>query len=85
MDASFAGRSFDGSLLRHLPESVDPCGENGEFHTLVFEGPIFTRPLRVEVGEVVSRAGFVFCDVLTKTEKSDLPVEAGKDVPVVGG
>jgi uncharacterized protein (TIGR00290 family) len=82
MDASFAGRYFDGSLLRDLPESADPCGENGEFHTLVFEGPIFTRPIRVEVGEVVSRAGFVFCDVLAKTEKSDLPAEAGEDVPV---
>jgi uncharacterized protein (TIGR00290 family) len=66
---SFAGRSFDGSLLRDLPESVDPCGENGEFHTLVFEGPIFTRPIPVEVGDVVSRAGFVFCDVLPKSER----------------
>src|SRR4029079_12642481 len=85
MDASFAGRYFDGSLLRDLPQNVDPCGENGEFHTLVFEGPIFTRPIPIEVGEVVSRAGFVFCDARTKTEKSDLGVEAGKDVPVVGG
>jgi diphthamide synthase (EF-2-diphthine--ammonia ligase) len=44
---------------------VDPCGENGEFHTLVFEGPILARAIRVEVGEVVTRDGFVFCDVLT--------------------
>lgn len=85
MDASFAGRYFDESLLRDLPEGVDACGENGEFHTLVFEGPIFTRPIRVEVGEVVSRAGFVFCDVLTKTEEPDLTAQAGEDVPVVEG
>ena len=68
LDESFAGRYFDESLLRDLPEGVDPCGENGEFHTLVFEGPIFSRPIRVEVGEIVRRAGFVFCDVLMKPE-----------------
>jgi uncharacterized protein (TIGR00290 family) len=66
LDASFAGRRFDRSLLQDLPEAVDPCGENGEFHTLVLEGPIFTRPIRVEVGEIVLRAEFVFCDVLSK-------------------
>jgi uncharacterized protein (TIGR00290 family) len=64
VDASFAGRYFDESLLRDLPEGVDPCGENGEFHTLVFDGPIFQHPIEVEVGEVVERAGFVFRDVL---------------------
>lgn len=69
MDASFVGRYFDESLLRDLPEGVDSCGENGEFHTLVFEGPIFRCPIRVEVGDVVRRAGFVFCDVLTKSEE----------------
>jgi len=68
LDASFAGRDFDESLLRDLPEGVDPCGENGEFHTLVFEGPIFAGPIRVEVGEVVTREGFVFCDVFTRSE-----------------
>jgi uncharacterized protein (TIGR00290 family) len=65
LEASFAGRYYDGSLLRDLPETVDPCGANGEFHTLVFEGPILARAIRVEVGEVVTRDGFVFCDVLT--------------------
>jgi uncharacterized protein (TIGR00290 family) len=68
LDASFAGRDFDESLLRDLPEGVDPCGENGEFHTLVFEGPIFAGPIPVEVGEVVTREGFVFCDVATRAE-----------------
>jgi len=66
LDASFAGRYYDESLLADLPDTVDPCGENGEFHTLVFEGPIVARPIRVEVGEIVARAGFVFCDVLTR-------------------
>ena len=69
LDESFAGRYFDESLLRDLPEGVDPCGENGEFHSLVFEGPILTRPIGIEVGEVVRRDGFVFCDVLTKAER----------------
>ena len=67
LDASFAGRHFDDSLLRDLPQTVDPCGENGEFHTLVFDGPIFARPIPVEVGDVVTRGGFVFCDVVTST------------------
>ena len=64
LDRSFAGRRFDGALLDALPSSVDPCGENGEFHTLVTAGPMFARPLRVRTGEVVERDGFVFADVL---------------------
>jgi uncharacterized protein (TIGR00290 family) len=63
LDASFAGRRFDEQLLRDLPASVDPCGENGEFHTFVYDGPIFTDPIPCETGEVVERDGFVFCDV----------------------
>lgn len=61
--ARYAGRPFDGALLADLPAGVDPCGENGEFHTFVFDGPGFTRPLDVAVGEVVERDGFVFADV----------------------
>ena len=64
LDPSFAGRPFDDDFLADLPESVDPCGENGEFHTFVFDGPIFRRPLAVSVGEVVERDGFWFCDLL---------------------
>lgn len=64
VDPSFAGRAFDDAFLADLPESVDPCGENGEFHTFVFDGPIFRRPLAVSVGEVVERDGFWFCDLL---------------------
>jgi uncharacterized protein (TIGR00290 family) len=64
LDASFAGRRFDRRLLADLPDGVDPCGENGEFHTFVHAGPIFSSPIGCELGEVVERDGFVFCDVL---------------------
>jgi len=66
LDPSFAGRAFDEELLADLPPEVDPCGENGEFHTFVHAGPIFGRPIGCERGEVVHRDGFVFCDVLPK-------------------
>ena len=59
----FAGRQFDAALLADLPGSVDPCGENGEFHTFVYDGPGFSSPIDIEVGEVVERGGFVFCDL----------------------
>jgi uncharacterized protein (TIGR00290 family) len=64
MDGSFAGRAFDRDLLGELPPDVDPCGENGEFHTFVHAGPTFREPIACTVGEVVCRDGFVFCDVL---------------------
>jgi uncharacterized protein (TIGR00290 family) len=59
---SFAGREFDSALLRDLPPEIDPCGERGEFHTCVYDGPMFTTPLRLEAGEVVNRDGFVYAD-----------------------
>ena len=62
LDASFAGRLFDASLLRDLPAEVDPCGENGEFHTVVSSGPMFCRPIGISIGEIVEREGFVFAD-----------------------
>ena len=61
LDATFAGREFDDSL-RELPAGVDPCGENGEFHTCVYAGPMFGREIPVKVGEIVQREGFVFAD-----------------------
>ena len=64
IDPSFCGREFDASLLQDLPASADPCGENGEFHTFVYDGPIFREPIRVVKGEVVQRDGFWFCDLL---------------------
>jgi uncharacterized protein (TIGR00290 family) len=60
---SFAGRTFDQRMLDELPPGVDPCGENGEFHTVVAAGPMFDRDIPVVTGEVVERDGFVFADV----------------------
>ena len=65
--AEFAGREFDFTLLNELPASVDPCGENGEFHTFVFDGPMFDTPIDVRVGETIERDGFVFADVLPRS------------------
>ena len=64
MPAEFAGRKFDEQLLADLPEGVDPCGENGEFHTCVVAGPMFSRRLPVETGERVIRDGYAYCDLL---------------------
>jgi uncharacterized protein (TIGR00290 family) len=64
LDPRFAGRRFDESLLAELPEAVDPCGENGEFHTVVSAGPMFAAPIPIATGAVVERDGFVFADVL---------------------
>ncbi len=61
---SFAGRDFNQSLLETLPPGIDPCGENGEFHTFVHDAPVFSRPVPVLSGDVVERDGFVFADVL---------------------
>jgi uncharacterized protein (TIGR00290 family) len=63
LDAKFAGREFDASLLDELPPSVDPCGERGEFHSFAYAGPMFSRPIPIVSGEVVERDGFVFADV----------------------
>jgi len=60
----FAGRSFDDALLDELPPGIDPCGENGEFHSFCYAGPMFARPIAVRTGEVVERDGFVFADLL---------------------
>lgn len=59
-----AGREFDAAFLADLPSTVDPCGENGEFHSFVYDGPMFRTPVRVELGEVVERDGFVFADLV---------------------
>jgi uncharacterized protein (TIGR00290 family) len=63
LDPSFAGRAFDQQLLSDLPDGVDPCGENGEFHTFVHAGPIFAEAIPCATGAVVERDGFVFCDL----------------------
>lgn len=64
MPRSAAGRAYDESFLDELPPGVDPCGENGEFHTFVGAGPLFARPVACRTGDVVERDGFVFCDLL---------------------
>jgi len=64
LDPSFAGREFDTALLRDLPDGIDPCGENGEFHSFVYAAPVFSSAIAVEAGEVVTRDSFVFADVL---------------------
>ncbi len=64
LDASLCGREWDASFLDDLPAGVDPCGENGEFHTFVYAGPMLDRTLAVTRGEVVERDGYVFADLL---------------------
>jgi uncharacterized protein (TIGR00290 family) len=72
LDKSFAGRVIDSQFLKDLPRNVDPCGENGEFHTFVYDGPIFSSPIKFHIGEVVRRqyetttadTGFWYCDLL---------------------
>ncbi len=66
--AEFAGRAFDSALLDALPSGVDPCGERGEFHTFVWDGPMFAHPVPVCAGEIVERDGFVFADLLPADE-----------------
>ena len=67
LPASFAGRKFDEALLADLPDGIDPCGENGEFHTCVVDGPMFRRPLRVAAGEQVIRDGCAYRDLLLES------------------
>jgi uncharacterized protein (TIGR00290 family) len=64
LPSDFAGREFNEDLLRELPLGVDPCGERGEFHTCVYAGPMFSAPLPIETGEIVTREGFTFADFL---------------------
>jgi len=66
LDRSFAGRRFDAGFLRELPADVDPCGENGEFHTFANGGPMFKQAISVTAGEIVEREGFVFADFLPR-------------------
>ena len=68
LHSDFAGRHFDAELLSELPVGVDPCGERGEFHTFVWDGPGFSSPLDIEIGQIVERDGFVFCDVCEPEE-----------------
>jgi uncharacterized protein (TIGR00290 family) len=74
LSADFAGREFDAALIADLPSSVDPCGERGEFHTFVSEGPIFTEVVGVTRGESVLRDNrFMFCDLLPDAGSASAP------------
>ena len=70
LPAEFAGRKFDLQLLADLPNGVDPCGENGEFHTCVVAGPMFSRALPVTPGERVERDGYAYCDLVMAEKKT---------------
>lgn len=63
LDKSFAGRIIDYDFLSELPEHIDPCGENGEFHTFVFDGPLFREKINISVGDIILRDGFYYCDI----------------------
>jgi len=71
LSASFAGREFNEQFLMDLPASVDPCGERGEFHTFAFDGPMFGKPVPIEVGEIKEREGFVYADLLGSENADD--------------
>lgn len=64
LDATYAGREYDGDFLDSLPAGIDPCGENGEFHTFVYDAPVFSSAIPVTIGEKLERDGFVFADVV---------------------
>jgi uncharacterized protein (TIGR00290 family) len=68
LSADFAGQEYGRSFLERIPASIDPCGENGEFHTFAYDGPMFIKPLNMAIGETVSRAGFVFTDLLPERQ-----------------
>jgi uncharacterized protein (TIGR00290 family) len=64
LGADFVGREFNRQFLSDLPAEIDPCGERGEFHTFAFDGPMFSEPISIELGEIVSRDGFIYADLL---------------------
>ncbi len=64
LDTAFAGREYNAAFLDDLPSGIDPCGENGEFHTFVYDSPDFAQPIPVTVGTIIDRDGFVFADLI---------------------
>jgi uncharacterized protein (TIGR00290 family) len=78
----FAGRAYDGRLLEDLPAGIDPCGENGEFHTFVHDGPCFLRPVPVTIGETVTRDGRHYADLLLARSATPLNCTADDMPPV---
>ena len=78
LPAEFAGRKFDAQLLADLPEGIDPCGENGEFHTCVVAGPMYSHRLPVETGERVIRDGYAYCDLVLRMREEHHPAQAAR-------
>jgi uncharacterized protein (TIGR00290 family) len=64
LSADFAGQEYGESFLERIPANIDPCGENGEFHTFTFDGPMFKKPMNIAIGKTISRDGFIFTDLL---------------------
>lgn len=81
LDASCAGRAFDDSFLTDLPPGVDPCGENGEFHTFVSDAPIFRAALPTRIGDIIPRDGFVFADVVPAGASRARPSRVTRESP----
>ena len=67
LPASYAGRKWSRELLNELPAGIDPCGENGEIHTIVVGGPMFKKRIEIEIGPVVQRDGFAYADIIPIT------------------
>jgi diphthamide synthase (EF-2-diphthine--ammonia ligase) len=78
----FAGRPYDAKLLDDLPSGIDPCGENGEFHSFVYDGPIFRKPVELQVGEIVVRDGRYYADLLPRGSNSSGKCVAEQMPPV---
>ncbi len=81
----FVGREFDHDLLAALPAGIDPCGENGEFHTFVYDGPMFSQPVEFSAGEIVRREQFVFADFMLKVTEPDAKasgLDTESEIPV---
>ena len=76
LERTFAGRELDQQFFRDLPPNVDPCGENGEFHTFVFDGPILRAPIPVRAGEILERDSFIYCDLLPAEPSVDRSASA---------
>ena len=76
LNGTFAGRDFGADLIADLPPEVDPCGENGEFHTFVYAHPLFKHPIAIQRGGVVERDGFFFADVMQGAPLSEVALPA---------
>jgi uncharacterized protein (TIGR00290 family) len=77
LDKSYAGRDYNPMFLEDLPETVDPCGENGEFHTFVYDAPVFSHPIHVQTGEIIEHNGFVLADLVSGEPEAGGPGSGG--------